>query len=44
MSIAASVERHGINPWVYLKDILTELPARSPGTELTDLLPDMWTR
>jgi hypothetical protein len=44
LSIAASVKRHGINPWVYLKDILTELPARSPVTDLTDLLPDMWTR
>jgi hypothetical protein len=43
-SIAASVKRHGINPWVYLKDILTELPARSPVTDLTELLPDMWTR
>jgi transposase len=44
LSVAASVKRHGINPWVYLNDVLTELPARSSGTELTDLLPDVWTR
>jgi transposase len=44
LSIAASVKRHGINPWVYLKDVLTELPARSPGADLTDLLPDGWLR
>jgi len=42
LSLAASVKRHGINPWVYLTHVLTELPARSPGTELTNLLPDEW--
>jgi hypothetical protein len=44
LSVAASVKRHGINPWVYLKDVLTELPARTPGDDLTDLLPDGWLR
>ena len=44
LSVTASVRRHGINPWMYLKDVLTELPARSPSTDLTDLLPDVWTR
>ena len=44
LSIAASVKRHGLNPWVYLQDVLTELPARSPGADLTDLLPDGWLR
>jgi transposase len=42
LSIAASVKRHGINPWAYLKHVLTELPARSPVTDLNDLLPDVW--
>jgi transposase len=42
LSIAASVKRHGINPWAYLKHVLTELPARSPGTDPTSLLPDVW--
>jgi transposase len=44
LSLAASVKRHGVNPWAYLKYVLTELPARQPGTNLTDLLPDGWTR
>jgi hypothetical protein len=44
LSLAASVKRHGVNPWVYLRDVLTELPARPPGADLADLLPDMWAR
>jgi hypothetical protein len=44
LSVTASVRRHGLNPWAYLKDVLTELPGRSPVTDLTDLLPDMRTR
>jgi len=42
LSITASVKRHGINPWGYLGHILTELPARAAGCDLTDLLPDVW--
>lgn len=41
-SIAASVKRLGINPWAYLTHVLTELPARSAGADLADLLPDAW--
>ena len=41
LSGATSARRHGINPWAYLKDVLTELPVRSPDTDLTDLLPDV---
>lgn len=41
LSVTASVKRHGLDPWVYLKRVLTELPARSPGADLTDLLPDV---
>ena len=44
LSVAASVKRHGVNPWVYIQHVLTELPARQPGADLTDLLPDGWTR
>jgi hypothetical protein len=44
LSISASTKRQAINPWVYLKHVLTELPARPPGADLTDLLPDVWAR
>lgn len=44
MSLAASAKRHGCAPWHYVKDLLTQLPARSPGADLTDLLPDTWAR
>jgi transposase len=43
LSLAASVKRHGVNPWAYLTHVLTQLPARRPGADLTDLLPDGWT-
>jgi transposase len=44
ISVTASVRRHGLDPWAYLKHVLTELPARSPVINLTDLLPDLWSR
>ena len=44
LSVAASVKRHGLNPWVYIKHVLTMLPARRPGADLADLLPDLWAR
>ena len=44
LSVAASVKRHGVNPWVYLKHVLAELPARPVGADLADLLPDRWAR
>ena len=44
LTLAASVKRHGVNPWAYLTHVLTQLPARRPGADLTDLLPDGWTR
>jgi transposase len=40
LSITASAKGHGVNHWVYLKHVLTELPARPAGADLTDLLPD----
>jgi transposase len=40
LSIAASVRRHGLDPWAYLTHVLTELPARQAAADLGDLLPD----
>jgi transposase len=44
LSICASIKRQGLNPWVYLKHVLTELPTRPPSADPTDLLPDQWAR
>jgi transposase len=44
LSVTASVKRHGIDPWVYARDVLTELSARPAGADLADLLPDGWAR
>jgi len=33
-----------IDPRVYLTHVLTKLPVRRAGADLTDLLPDGWTR
>ena len=44
-SLLASCKRHGHNPWVYLRDVLTRLPAILPGAseeELLPLLPHLW--
>jgi transposase len=39
LSVAASVRRHGVNPWDYVKHVLSEVPARTRGADLADLLP-----
>jgi transposase len=44
LSVTASVKRHGLDPWAYLKHVSTELPARPSGPGLSDLLPDKWAR
>lgn len=44
LSMAASAKRHHLPPWEYVKDLLTQLPARSPGADLSDLLPDAWAQ
>ena len=44
-SLLASCKRHGHDPWVYLRDVLTRLPAMLPGAseeELLTLLPHVW--
>jgi hypothetical protein len=42
LSVTASVKRHGLDPWAYLRHLLTELPARAAGADFADLLPDRW--
>ena len=44
LSIAASVRRHGLDPWAYLMHVLSELPIRTSGADLADLLPDAWAK
>ncbi len=44
-SLLASCKRHGHDPWVYLRDVLTRLPTMLPGAsdeELLSLLPHRW--
>jgi transposase len=44
-SLLASCKRHGHDPWVYYRDVLTRLPAMLPGAseeELLGLLPHRW--
>jgi transposase len=37
-SLLASCKRHGLDPWVYDRDVLTRLPAILPGASEEDLL------
>jgi hypothetical protein len=44
-SLLASCKRHGHDPWVYLRDVLTRLPTMLPAAseeELLSLLPHLW--
>jgi len=44
-SLLASYKRHGHDPWVYLRDVLTRLPTMLPGAsedDLLALLPHRW--
>lgn len=34
--------RHGLDPFAYLRDVLTRLPTQ-PADHIDDLLPDRWT-
>jgi transposase len=40
-SFTATCQRHQINPWLYLKDVLTRIPT-CPTDQLPTLLPDQW--
>jgi hypothetical protein len=42
LSVVASARRAGVNPWTYLKHLLTDLPAGGAGRDLVRLLPDRW--
>jgi len=42
MSLCASAKRHGVNPWAYLSDVLTQLSAKP--ADVTHLLPDAWAK
>lgn len=42
-SIVVSCQRHGIDPWLYLRDVLTRLPAMTNQDDLSALLPENWT-
>jgi hypothetical protein len=42
LSVAASARRHGVNPWAYVRHILSESAARKPDAGWSDLLPDAW--
>jgi transposase len=44
LSVCASATRHRLDPWAYLTHVLTKLPARSVGADLTDHLPDVWAK
>ena len=40
-SFTSTCQRLGVEPWAYLQDVLTRLPA-TPAGQLGDLLPDHW--
>jgi hypothetical protein len=40
-SFMSTCQRLGAEPWAYLQDVLTRLPA-TPAGELDELLPDRW--
>ena len=40
-SLTGTCERHDIDPFAYLQDILRRLPSH-PADQLDDLLPDVW--
>ncbi len=44
LSVAATTKRHRLNPWAYVKHILSESAARQPDADLSDLLPDAWLK
>jgi hypothetical protein len=41
-SVVSSCQRHGHDPFVYLRDVLSRLPDH-PKEKLADLLPDRWS-
>ncbi len=41
-TLLESARRNGLNPFVYLRDVLERLPSH-PINRIDDLLPDRWT-
>jgi hypothetical protein len=41
-SVVSSCERHGHDPFVYLRDVLERLPTL-PNERVSELLPDRWS-
>src|SRR5262245_32303032 len=44
LSVAASAKRHGVDPWAYVRHILSESGARPRAADFSDLLPDAWAQ
>ena len=44
LSMAATAKRHGVNPWVYVKHILSASAGRKSSADFNDLLPDAWVQ
>jgi transposase len=44
LSLAATTKRHRVNPWAYVKHILSESAARKPDADFSHLLPDAWVQ
>jgi hypothetical protein len=42
LSMVSSCQRHGHDPFVYLRDVLSRLPDH-PKERLADFLPDRWS-
>jgi len=42
MSLVASCKENCVEPWAYLRDIITRLPLKPKEDELAALLPDQW--
>jgi transposase len=41
LSFTSTCQRLGVEPWAYLRDVLTRLPT-TPADRLAELLPDRW--
>ena len=42
ISIVGSCQRHGLDPFAYLKDVLSRLPAMTNQDDLAALTPERW--
>ncbi|HEY3322790.1 MAG TPA: transposase domain-containing protein, partial [Planctomycetota bacterium] len=40
-SLIRTCERHGVNPWEYLRDVLVRV-ATHPANRIDELLPHLW--